>query len=304
MKIVFLFVDGVGLGGPDPSVNPCMDDGLGLLRFHENGKRVSEIPLGGALVSADACLGVEGLPQSATGQTALFTGLNASKLLNRHLPGYPNEILRNALRERSVLKRATEAGLRSAFVNAYRPLFFGLKETTKWRLSATTVATLAAGLPFFSTDDLAAKKCLYHDFTNEALVRRGFDLPLWTPEKAGKIMQAVSDSYDFLLYEYFLTDKAGHGMDRALAVNEMRKLDRFVSSLLESVRLDETLVLLTSDHGNIEDLTVKTHTRNNVPVIAWGRESERIADKVRSIADVTPALMELLADAETLGKDA
>jgi hypothetical protein len=299
MKIVFLFVDGVGLGSADPSVNPCMDESLGLLRFHENGKRMAEIPLGGALVSTDACLGVEGLPQSATGQTALFTGLNAPKLLDRHLPGYPNEILRNALREHSVLKRVAEAGLRVAFVNAYRPLFFGLKETTKWRLSATTVATLAAGLPFFSTDDLGAEKCLYHDFTNEALVRRGFDLPLWTPEQAGKIMKAVSDSLDFLLYEYFLTDKAGHGRDRALAVGEMRKLDRFVSSLLESVRLNETLVLLASDHGNIEDLTVKTHTRNRVPVIAWGRGRERIADKVRSIADVTPALLELLEEGGT-----
>jgi 2,3-bisphosphoglycerate-independent phosphoglycerate mutase len=304
MKIIFLFVDGLGLGNVDPALNPCMDESLCMLRFCEDAKSISEIPFGGLLVSADACLGVEGLPQSATGQTALFSGVNASKLLDRHLPGFPNEILRNVLKEYSVLKRVAEMGLRSAFANAYRPLFFELKETTKWRLSATTVATLAAGLPFFSTDDLLVQKCLYHDFTNEALVRRGFDVPLWTPEQAGKILKTASDSFDFLLYEYFLTDKAGHSRDRAHAVMELRKLDRFLSSILESVRLDGTLVLLASDHGNIEDLCVKTHTRNRVPVIAWGKGKERIASRVRSIEDVTPALLELLAESETSGGNA
>jgi 2,3-bisphosphoglycerate-independent phosphoglycerate mutase len=157
------------------------------------------------------------------------------------------------------------------------------------------VATLAAGLPFFSTDLLNEGKCLYHDLTNEALIERGFDVPRWTPGQAGKVLKGIGDSHDFVLYEYFLTDRAGHSQDRRIALRELQKLDAFVASVLESFNPVDTLLLLASDHGNIEDLSVKTHTRNRVPVIAWGKGRERIAEKVRSIQDVTPALLELFA---------
>jgi 2,3-bisphosphoglycerate-independent phosphoglycerate mutase len=295
MRIIFLFIDGLGLGTADPAVNPCMDESLTHLRFFENGKTASEASNGGMLVPADACLGVAGLPQSASGQTALLTGVNAAELIGRHLPGFPNQTLRTVLKENSVLKRIREAGFRAAFANAYRPLFFGLKEATRWRLSATTVATLAAGLPFFSTELLSEGGCVYHDLTNESLIERGFDVPRWTPGQAGKVLKGIADAHDFVLYEYFLTDRAGHGQDRRIALRELQKLDDFISSILESFNPLDTLLLLASDHGNIEDLSVKTHTRNRVPVIAWGKGRERIAEKVRSILDVTPALLGLFA---------
>jgi 2,3-bisphosphoglycerate-independent phosphoglycerate mutase len=301
MKIIFLFIDGLGLGGSDPAVNPCMDASLGLLRFSEDGKSTQKDPHGGVMVPADACLGVEGLPQSASGQTALLTGVNAPMLLGRHLPGYPNEMLRKILRDDSLFKRITETGRRAAFANAYRPLFFRLKEATRWRLSATTVATLAAGLPFFSTDRLPEDRCLYHDLTNEALIERGFDVPRRTPAQAGKVLKRIADSYDFILFEYFLTDRAGHGRDRRIALCEMQKLDAFVTSLLDSVNPEDTLLLLTSDHGNIEDLSVKTHTRNRVPVFAWGKGKERIAAEVRTIQDVTPAILRLFTESAPPG---
>jgi hypothetical protein len=272
-----------------------MDPGLGPLHLCEEGGGVRDAFRGGILIPADACLGVEGLPQSASGQTALLTGMNAAALLGRHLPGYPNETLRNVLKENSIFKRLSEAGLRAAFANAYRPLFFKLKEATRWRLSATTVAVLSAGLPFFSTDQLGEDKCLYHDFTNEALIARGIDAPLRMPAQAGQVLKRISDSYDFLLFEYFMTDRAGHGRDMEAALREIRKLDAFVTSLLESIDPENTLLLLASDHGNIEDLSVRTHTRNRVPVLAWGKGRERIAAEVRSIQDVTPVILDLLA---------
>lgn len=295
MRVVFLFIDGLGLGDRDPAVNPCMDPGLGPLHLYEEGGGVRDAFRGGILTPADACLGVEGLPQSASGQTALLTGVNAAALLGRHLPGYPNETLRNVLRENSIFKRLSEAGLRAAFANAYRPLFFKLRDATRWRLSATTVAVLSAGLPFFSTDQLSRDMCLYHDFTNDALIGRGIDAPLRTPARAGQVLKAISDSYDFTLFEYFMTDRAGHSRDMEAALREIRKLDAFVTSLLESIDPENTLLLLASDHGNIEDLSVKTHTRNRVPVLAWGKGRERIAAEVRSIQDVTPVILGLLA---------
>jgi 2,3-bisphosphoglycerate-independent phosphoglycerate mutase len=293
MKALFVFIDGFGLGSADPAVNPCASDALGALRSVASGEAVRPAAEGGILVEADACLGVEGLPQSATGQTALFTGANAPALLGRHLPGFPNAALRSVLAERSVLKRLSDSGFSCRFLNAFRPLFFRLEESMQWRLSATTVATLAAGVPFFGLDDLRERRCLYHDFTNETLIRRGIEASRFTAEEAGVIAARALAEHDFLLYEYFLTDKAGHSRDGNAALLLMRSLDRLVLSLIRSLPLDETLLLITSDHGNIEDLSVRTHTRNPVPVFAWGRGRERIAERVRTIADVTPALLSL-----------
>lgn len=293
MKALLVFIDGFGLGSGDPAVNPCASGGLEALRCAASGETVRPAAFGGTLVEADACLGVEGLPQSATGQTALFTGANAPALLGRHLPGFPNAALRDLLAGRSVLKRLSEAGFSCRFLNAFRPLFFRLEEPMRWRLSATTVATLAAGVPFFALDDIRKRRCLYHDFTNETLIRRGIEAPRFTAEEAGAIAARALVEHDFLLYEYFLTDKAGHGRDMNAASLLMRSLDRLVLSLIRSLPLEEVLLLVASDHGNIEDLSVRTHTRNPVPIFAWGRGSGRIAERVRTIADVTPALLSL-----------
>lgn len=296
MRIVLIFVDGLGLGVEDPVKNPCARKGLKLLACFENGSGVVHMNGGGVLVPTEATLGVEGLPQSATGQTTILTGINCSKLLGRHLQGYPNETLREVLREHSILKSVKMLGLRAAFINAYRPLFFKLKEKTQWRLSTTTVANLSAGLPFFLIEDIREGRSIYHDFTNESLIARGFDVPRFSPEDAARILAHISREFDFILYEYFLTDRAGHCQDMERAFGEIEKLERFLSALLDGVNLDESLIILTSDHGNIEDLSVKTHTRNRVPTLLWGRSVVEVKDRIRAIEDIAPAILGLLRE--------
>src|SRR5881394_3181591 len=58
--------------------------------------------------------------------------------------------------------------------------------------------------------------------------------------------------------------------------------------------LANTHVILTSDHGNIEDLSVRNHTLNPVPTIVWGRHRTRIAPRIRSLTDITPAIVDVL----------
>jgi bisphosphoglycerate-independent phosphoglycerate mutase (AlkP superfamily) len=52
--------------------------------------------------------------------------------------------------------------------------------------------------------------------------------------------------------------------------------------------------VLTSDHGNMEDLSTGSHTRNPVPLLARGPQARRFA-AAESIADVTPAILSALA---------
>lgn len=294
MRIILIFVDGLGLGDQDLKRNPCAQDGLKILACFENDNGAISTASSGILIPTEATLGVEGLPQSATGQTTLLTGVNCSKLLGRHLQGYPNERLRTVLRERSLLKQVKDMGFRPAFINTYRPLFFSLKEKTKWRLSTTTVANLSADLPFFQIEDLCHRRSIYHDFTNESLIRRGFNVPSFSAEDAAQILARVSEDYDLVLYEYFLTDRAGHSQEMERAHRELIKLERFLSAFLREVNLNESFIILTSDHGNIEDLSVKTHTRNRVMTLLWGHGAEEIEASIQTLEDVTPAILRML----------
>lgn len=294
MGAILIFIDGLGLGSTDKTVNPCMDQSIEALHVHA--ASAAEAWNGGLLVKADACLGVDGLPQSASGQTSLLTGINGPALLGRHLPAFPNDALREAIREHSLLKRTREAGFRTVFLNAFRPRFFDLPMDVRWRMSTTTVATLSAGLSFFSTHDLVKGRTLYHDFTNEELVRRGFQLPLFSPEEAAQVLVDAAADYDFIMYEHFKTDKAGHSQDMGRTLKSLSDLDRFIKAVVRGVDLDRHLIVVTSDHGNVEDLSVKTHTRNDVPALLWGKGKENAAGKIKAITDIPRTLLEALVD--------
>jgi len=162
-------------------------------------------------------------------------------------------------------------------------------------LSATTVANLAADLPFFTLDDVAAGRSIYQDFTNADLIARGFDLRPGTADEAGRVLaRAARDGGGFTLYEYFLSDKAGHTGDPALIAGELAKLDTFVRAVLDELSAelpDGTQVLLTSDHGNLEDATTRRHTTNPVPLLVWGDGARETAASVTRLDQVTPAIV-------------
>jgi 2,3-bisphosphoglycerate-independent phosphoglycerate mutase len=42
---------------------------------------------------------------------------------------------------------------------------------------------------------------------------------------------------------------------------------------------------VTSDHGNMEDMSVKSHTHNPVPALIWGPEAGRLAAGVKRLED-------------------
>ncbi len=288
--VLLLFVDGLGIGSENET-NPCTASPHLFHHFlHETFPKSIE-PNGYAL-GLDANLGVDGLPQSATGQTALLTGFNASELLGRHLHGFPNSKLRKIIGERSILKWFVEHGYRAAFLNAFRPPFFDFDpfDIIK-RLSVTSVCNLVAGLKFFDTDDLAAGRSVYQDILGEDLRRRGFDVPIFTPEEAGTIIGKQSQNYHFALFEYFQTDRAGHSQNPQRAAEVLDILERFLDAVLQHLDLQNTLVILTSDHGNIEDLSFRGHTRNPVMTLLFGAGAEHASTRIKTILDVYPFVL-------------
>src|SRR3954469_10588661 len=188
MSVLLIFVDGLGIGARR-SHNPL--DSLGeeaapLAVFEDE---EPSLPFDGMLARTDARLGVEGRPQSASGQTTILTGVNAPALLGKHKQGFPNERLREVLREHSVFLQLKNAGVGPlAFANAYAPRFCAARR--RW-VSATTVAVEAAELPIKTIEDLRAGRAIYHDFTNRFIAALGEDIPLRTPEDAAEILARI-----------------------------------------------------------------------------------------------------------------
>jgi hypothetical protein len=286
MAILFLFIDGLGIGrrGPHNPFSRVPSHVLSPL----GGDRGS-IPCGGRMVPLDATLGVPGLPQSATGQTSLLTGVNAQGLLGRHLQGFPNATLRALIAGHGLLKRALAYGP-AAFANAYTPVWFETK--VKRRESVTTVMTRAAGLPLRDLEDLRAGRAVYQDFTNQLLIERGYDVPALSPEAAGERLAGLLKGHCLLLYEYFRTDLVGHTADPQAGEVEVKRLDAFLQGVLSALDLSRDLVLLTSDHGNLEDCGTPSHTQNPVPAFLWGDRPP--LGELKAITDITPALLKVL----------
>ncbi|MFN2511078.1 MAG: alkaline phosphatase family protein [Pyrinomonadaceae bacterium] len=297
MSVLLFFIDGLGIGSRGKS-NPL--DGLkdaAPLAVFKNETPTRPDVLEGVLAPTDARLGIEGRPQSASGQTTILTGVNAPALLGYHKQGFPNKALLAIIREHSLFLKLQNAGVGPiTFANAYTKRFFD--DRPRW-VSATTAAVEAAGLPFRTIDDLRSGRAVYQDFTNRMLIERGEDITLRTANEAAEVLASIASESRFTLYEYFITDKLGHSQDMEGAKTVLQNLALFIRQLLARVDLKRTSVILTSDHGNIEELSSRNHTLNEVPTIVWGANRERIASRIKSLADITPAIVESLTEKVT-----
>ncbi|HSE37448.1 MAG TPA: metalloenzyme [Blastocatellia bacterium] len=288
MSILLIFIDGVGIGTRGEH-NPL--DGLESEFFSIFQGEQPHLPFDGVMAETDARLGVEGLPQSATGQTAILTGVNAAKLIGRHLHGYPSPRLKQALAEHSIYRKLIALDRSVTFANAYTRSYI---DNPPRFISATTVAAQTAGIRLRMLEDLREGCAVSHDFTNRFLIEKGFEVEVCTPEAAGARLARLAATHDFTLYEHFITDRIGHAQRGDLAREHLIRLGRFVRSVLEASDLSRLTVVLTSDHGNIEDLSTRSHTLNSVATLAFGAAREQIASRVRSLTDITPAIVETL----------
>ena len=74
----------------------------------------------------------------------------------------------------------------------------------------------------------------------------------------------------------------------------MERFDEVLAGVLKTWDWDRGQIIITSDHGNVEDLGVRTHTLNPVPTIFIGREHARLAKRVRDLSDIAPAVTDYL----------
>lgn len=301
--IVVVLVDGVGIGSKDPGRNPLARRATLLSHFVDGSG--TPLPRGGVVAAADATLGVAGRPQSATGHATLLSGVNAAQAIGHHLLGFPNEALRRLLRERNLFLDLQRRGLRGTFANAFRAAYLEALElphatpsqpephlsipTRVLRPACSTVAYHVTATPFRTFDHLRHGAALYHDITSHLPRLAGCDVPRRTPEEAAELLLGLDG--DLAYFEFFQTDEAGHAQDFDRADEILSRLDELLRHLVEALGPGDGL-LVVSDHGNLEDLSIRQHTTAQVPILGFGAAAP-LARRIRSIVQVQPALLSL-----------
>ncbi|MCF8240784.1 MAG: alkaline phosphatase family protein [Melioribacteraceae bacterium] len=297
-KVILIFLDGVGIGKNDPSINPFFKTKFRIFENlfgktpHLDDRKLEKNNL--YIFPSDACLGIDGIPQSGTGQVSIYAGINAPKILGRHIGPFPHTTHLKYLAETSIISELKKRDKKFTFVNAYPKLFFEYINSGKQRLSATSKMFLLNNQKLNDENDLLNGNALTAEIDNSRWNERlGYNLPLFSPEYAAERLLKISRNNDFTLYEYYLTDHLGHGRNKEIFASAMDTLDRFLFHTISNID-EETTLLICSDHGNLEDISIKMHTRNQALTISAGKYAKKLSESIIDLTGIKKVLLEII----------
>lgn len=295
VPVLFLFLDGVGLGQDVPEINPFAAAHMPCLRTLIGGALTRSLPTqdtAGLLYGRlDAGLGHPGLPQSATGQTTLLTGINGADVMHGHYGPWPGPTLQRFLQADTLFHQAPGG---SALANVYPADYFRALGTRRLRPNAPVVAAKAAGVRLRTMDDYLDGNAVPADLTGAYFADGESAVAAVEPREAGARLARLARANAFTFFDLWLTDRYGHQRSQQLAILLLQRIDAFLAGLLPA--LGPTTLVLTSDHGNLEDLSTKGHTRNPVPLLVVGPGAPAFAHAT-GLEDVAPAIRSLWANA-------
>jgi 2,3-bisphosphoglycerate-independent phosphoglycerate mutase len=296
--LLIFFLDGVGLGGPDPETNPFLSADLpnleGILgkawylRPEIAGQDGRIVAKRASLVPTDANMGVAGRPQSATGQATILTGKNVPRLVGEHYGPKPNQSVAKVIQEGNLFQDVIASGGTAALITPYPQGYFDAINSGKRLLSSVPLAATSAGLPLMTANDLRAGQAVSPGFTGQGW--RDFlgykDIPLISLLEAGQQIANIARSYDFSFFEHWPSDRSGHRGSLEEAIQHLEMIDQVFEGLFDAWDEDHDLLIITSDHGNIEEKDHRLHSRNPVPTILFGRDHALLIDKIHDLSDI------------------
>jgi phosphopentomutase len=291
-----IFIDGVGIGEKDPEFNPFFKYG-----FKTFDKIFGEIPHKSNmsiekndvfLFPTDARFGVDGLPQSGTGQVSIFCGINAPEFVGKHFGPFPFSTTIPIIKEKNIFKTFKDLGGSSYFANAYPKIFFDYLKSGKTRLSTTSLSCRLSDIKLNSVTDLRKGKALTAEITNERWNRKlNYSLKVIKPETAARRLLRIAELNDFTMYEFFLTDHLGHGRISDEFETIYNNLDSFLLTILSELNRKNVTLVICSDHGNFEDLSVKSHTLNPALTITAGKYASQLSSDIKDLSDIKPSII-------------
>lgn len=303
MRILFLFVDGIGLGADDSATNPFAVAKMPTLLSLSNGQRwlagiETQVSERAIFIPTDPRLGVAGRPQSGSSQAAILTGKNVPEMIGEHYGPKPNEPIRNLLTEDNFFMQVKAQGKKAALVDAYPPALLHEIARGKTLPSSIQYAAIKAGQALYSIEELIAERALTPEYTGQAW-RDYLKLditPVYSPQEAGRLLVQISREYDFTFHSHWMTDYVGHRGPFERGVELLEIIDGVLEGILSVWDDEEGLVLFTSDHGNMEVIGDRKHTENDVPSLIIGKGKEAFADGFRQLTDFVPRMSRFLFD--------
>lgn len=109
------------------------------------------------------------------------------------------------------------------------------------------------------------------------------------------------DEYNFIVVNYPNADMLGHTGNMAAAKKAITILDQEVKKIVDIVIKNKGTVIITSDHGNAEDMQdlktgeiITEHSINPVPFIIVSKNKLGRALKKGGLADITPTVLKIM----------
>jgi hypothetical protein len=148
-------------------------------------------------------------------------------------------------------------------------------------------AAREAGMTLRTWADLRSGDSLTGTMTNELEARFNWEglrqapLPVWRPEEAARILVKLAKQSDFTFYKYQLPDLVSHTGRVELARSVFETIEAFLWAVLNLVDPMKTIVIITSDHGHLEQVSfTRGHPKSKVPTWYFGPDAERQASRM------------------------
>jgi len=291
-----IFIDGVGIGKKDFEFNPFFKYGFNTFEkiFGETPHLEKQCLDKDEIYCfpVDAKLDVEGLPQSGTGQVSIFCGINAAKFVGKHFGPFPYSTTIPIIAEKNIFKHYKDLNKHAYFANAYPKVFFDYIKSGKTRLSTTSLSCKLSGVKLNTVTDIRKGLALTPEITNERWNKRlNYKLKVVKPETAARRLLKIAGNNGFTLYEFFLTDHLGHGRIIDEFDTIYNNLDKFLLTVISEMNQSESTLIICSDHGNFEDLSVKTHTLNPALTITAGKYARNLAEGIQDLTNIKPTII-------------
>ena len=301
MRVLMIFLDGIGLGAANPLTNPFAVANTPTLHSLAAGKRwlahtgrqQSERAL---FLPTDPRLGVPGRPQSGTGQATIFTGQNVPGLIGKHYGPKPDKATRDLLASDNLFCQVIARGKSAALLEAYPPGWHRAVESGRRLRSSYQQAAHEAGVAILGHEALLRGDALSVDWTGEQWpAQQGHtQLPQRSACEAGELLVTLARRHDFSLFAHWPSDVIGHRGTLAEGVALLERFDEVMAGILSVWNDNEGLVILCSDHGNMEEIGNRRHTCNDVPTVVIGQQRGLFDESFRTLADIAPRVLRAL----------
>ncbi len=120
-------------------------------------------------------------------------------------------------------------------------------------------------------------------------------------EIADATIETLGDDYGFILVNFANGDMVGHTGSLKAAINACEAVDSAVGRVVESALKEGWTVIVTSDHGNVEQMKEPetgephtAHTSNPVPFVLVDPELKGISLREGGLYDVAPTVLKIM----------